>query len=167
MTSLSQPATLEQWHRRLAHCSPLTITEMSKENLVHQEKAFWPWEYLGIPDVLQVTKAFQSISGCPLKWLQSCESVPTAEVTAADAVDFLSEPEAERVRVAELSVRERFAGVGVVGGGVAREANGDSSSKQRLPEEPEALKKPNPQRAGVTSAPVVVGLSKSGKKTAR
>ena len=34
MTSVSQPATLEQWHRRLAHCSPLTITEMLKSHLV-------------------------------------------------------------------------------------------------------------------------------------
>ena len=34
MTSLSQPTSLEQWHRRLAHCSPLTIAEMSKGNLV-------------------------------------------------------------------------------------------------------------------------------------
>ncbi len=34
MISLSQPTTLEQWHRRLAHCSPLTIGEMLKGNLV-------------------------------------------------------------------------------------------------------------------------------------
>ena len=34
MTSLSQPVSLEQWHRRLAHCSPLTITEMSRGELV-------------------------------------------------------------------------------------------------------------------------------------
>ena len=34
MTSLSKPVSLEQWHRRLAHCSPLTIAEMSKEKLV-------------------------------------------------------------------------------------------------------------------------------------
>ena len=34
MTSLSQPVSLAQWHRRLTHCSPLTITEMSKGNLV-------------------------------------------------------------------------------------------------------------------------------------
>jgi len=34
MASLSQPTSLEQWHRRLAHCSPLTITEISKSNLV-------------------------------------------------------------------------------------------------------------------------------------
>jgi len=33
-TSLSQPTSLEQWHRRLTHCSPLTIAEMSKGNLV-------------------------------------------------------------------------------------------------------------------------------------
>ncbi len=32
--SLSQPVTLEQWHRHLTHCSPLTIAEMSKGNLV-------------------------------------------------------------------------------------------------------------------------------------
>jgi hypothetical protein len=25
MTSLSQPTSLEQWHQRLAHCSPLMI----------------------------------------------------------------------------------------------------------------------------------------------
>jgi len=34
VASLSQPATLEQWHRRLSHCSPLTIMEMSKSKLV-------------------------------------------------------------------------------------------------------------------------------------
>ena len=34
MTSLSKPTSLEQWHRRLAHCSPLTIQEMTKNNLV-------------------------------------------------------------------------------------------------------------------------------------
>ena len=34
MTSLSKPVSLEQWHRRLVHCSPLTIAEMSKEKLV-------------------------------------------------------------------------------------------------------------------------------------
>ena len=33
--SLSQPTSLEQWHRRLAHCSPLTIQEMASKNL-HQ-----------------------------------------------------------------------------------------------------------------------------------
>ena len=32
--SLSQPASLEQWHHRLTHCSPLTIVEMSKGKLV-------------------------------------------------------------------------------------------------------------------------------------
>ena len=34
MTSLSQPTSLEQWHRRLAHCSPLTIQDMANNNLV-------------------------------------------------------------------------------------------------------------------------------------
>src|SRR6266545_3097560 len=34
MLSLSQPTSLEQWHRRLTHCSPLTIKEMSGGNLV-------------------------------------------------------------------------------------------------------------------------------------
>ena len=34
MSSLSQPASLEQWHRRFAHCSPLTIQEMAKKGLV-------------------------------------------------------------------------------------------------------------------------------------
>ena len=34
MTSLSQPTSLGQWHRRLAHCSPSTIKEMEKANLV-------------------------------------------------------------------------------------------------------------------------------------
>jgi hypothetical protein len=34
MTSLSQPVSLEQWHRRLTHCSPATITEMANKNLV-------------------------------------------------------------------------------------------------------------------------------------
>ncbi len=33
-TSLSQPASLEQWHRRLTHCSPSTILEMLNRNLV-------------------------------------------------------------------------------------------------------------------------------------
>src|SRR6266540_4271920 len=31
---LSQPASLEQWHCRLTHCSPLTIKQMSTENLI-------------------------------------------------------------------------------------------------------------------------------------
>ena len=34
MTSLSQPVPLEQWHRRLTHCSPLTIHDMARGNLV-------------------------------------------------------------------------------------------------------------------------------------
>ena len=34
MISLLQPVSLEQWHRRFAHCSPYTIAEMTKENLV-------------------------------------------------------------------------------------------------------------------------------------
>ena len=34
MLSLSKPTSLEQWHRRLAHCSPLTIQEMAKNGLV-------------------------------------------------------------------------------------------------------------------------------------
>jgi transposase InsO family protein len=34
MTSLAQPTSLEQWHRRLTHCSPLTILEMAKNGLV-------------------------------------------------------------------------------------------------------------------------------------
>ena len=34
MTSLSQAVSLEQWHRRLAHCSPQTIQEMDTGNLV-------------------------------------------------------------------------------------------------------------------------------------
>jgi transposase InsO family protein len=34
MGSLSQPAPLEQWHRRFAHCSPLTIQEMASHDLV-------------------------------------------------------------------------------------------------------------------------------------
>ncbi len=33
-TSLSQSVSLVQWHRRFAHCSPLTIAEMSKGSLV-------------------------------------------------------------------------------------------------------------------------------------
>jgi len=33
-TSLSQQTSLEQWHRRLTHCSPSTILEMLKNNLV-------------------------------------------------------------------------------------------------------------------------------------
>ena len=34
MTSLSHPTSLEQWHRRLTHCSPLTIQEMASKGLV-------------------------------------------------------------------------------------------------------------------------------------
>ena len=34
MTSLSKPTSLEQWHRRLTHCSPLTIEEMARNNIV-------------------------------------------------------------------------------------------------------------------------------------
>ena len=34
MTTLSQSVSLEQWHRRLAHCSPKTIQEMAEGNLV-------------------------------------------------------------------------------------------------------------------------------------
>ena len=36
MTSLSQPTSLEQWHQRLVHCSPLTIQEMSNKGLVDE-----------------------------------------------------------------------------------------------------------------------------------
>jgi transposase InsO family protein len=34
MISLSKPTSLEQWHRRLTHCSPLTIQEMARNGLV-------------------------------------------------------------------------------------------------------------------------------------
>ena len=34
MTSTSHPTSLEQWHRRLAHCSTSTIQEMARKNLV-------------------------------------------------------------------------------------------------------------------------------------
>ena len=34
MSSLSRPTSLEQWHRRLAHCSPSTIKDMLARNLV-------------------------------------------------------------------------------------------------------------------------------------
>ena len=34
MASLSKPVTMEQWHRRLAHCSPLTIKDMVSKKLV-------------------------------------------------------------------------------------------------------------------------------------
>ena len=34
MSSLSQPTSLEQWHRQFAHCSPLTIQGMADKNLV-------------------------------------------------------------------------------------------------------------------------------------
>ena len=34
MSSLSQPTSLEQWHRRLTHCSPSTIRDMLTDNLV-------------------------------------------------------------------------------------------------------------------------------------
>jgi GAG-pre-integrase domain len=34
MNSMSQPTSLEQWHRRLTHCSPLTIQEMATTQLV-------------------------------------------------------------------------------------------------------------------------------------
>ena len=34
MGSLSQAVSLEQWHRRLSHCNPLTIQDMANNNLV-------------------------------------------------------------------------------------------------------------------------------------
>src|SRR6202522_606806 len=34
MTSLSQPVSLEQWHRRFTHCSPSTIKDMASKTLV-------------------------------------------------------------------------------------------------------------------------------------
>ena len=34
MISLSQPVSLEQWHRRLTHCSPSTIQDMANRHLV-------------------------------------------------------------------------------------------------------------------------------------
>ena len=34
MTSTSHPTSMEQWHRRLSHCSPSTIQEMATKNLV-------------------------------------------------------------------------------------------------------------------------------------
>jgi GAG-pre-integrase domain len=34
MVSLFQPTFLEQWHHRLAHCSPLTIQDMASKGLV-------------------------------------------------------------------------------------------------------------------------------------
>jgi transposase InsO family protein len=34
LSSLSHPTPLEQWHRRLTHCSPLTITDMAAGKLV-------------------------------------------------------------------------------------------------------------------------------------
>ena len=34
MGSLSKPTSLEQWHRRLTHCSPLTIQNMATNNLI-------------------------------------------------------------------------------------------------------------------------------------
>ena len=34
LSSLSQAISLEQWHRRLAHCSPLTIQDMANNKLV-------------------------------------------------------------------------------------------------------------------------------------
>ena len=34
MESLIQSTSLEQWHHRLAHCSPLTIQEMANSGLV-------------------------------------------------------------------------------------------------------------------------------------
>jgi hypothetical protein len=34
MSSISQPTSLEQWHCRLTHCSPLTIQEMAANKLV-------------------------------------------------------------------------------------------------------------------------------------
>jgi hypothetical protein len=33
MTTLSQPVSLEQWHRRLTHCSPSTILDMAKNGV--------------------------------------------------------------------------------------------------------------------------------------
>ena len=34
LSSLSQTTSLEQWHRRFAHCSPLTIKDMATRNMV-------------------------------------------------------------------------------------------------------------------------------------
>lgn len=34
LASLSQPTSLEQWHRRLTHCSPATIQDMANHKLV-------------------------------------------------------------------------------------------------------------------------------------
>ena len=34
MLSFSKPTSLEQWHQRLTHCSPLMIQEMAKHSLV-------------------------------------------------------------------------------------------------------------------------------------
>ena len=34
LSSLSQPVSLKQWHRRLTHCSPTTIKDMADKNLV-------------------------------------------------------------------------------------------------------------------------------------
>lgn len=34
MGTLSQPVSLEQWHRHLTHCSPLTIQDMASHALV-------------------------------------------------------------------------------------------------------------------------------------
>ena len=34
LASLSKPTSLEQWHRRLTHCSPATIQDMADRNLV-------------------------------------------------------------------------------------------------------------------------------------
>ena len=35
LNSLSKLTSLEQWHRRLTHCSPLMIKDMAKDNLVN------------------------------------------------------------------------------------------------------------------------------------
>jgi GAG-pre-integrase domain len=40
MNSMSQPTSLEQWHRRLTHCSLLTIQEMATKQLVNGLKLF-------------------------------------------------------------------------------------------------------------------------------
>ena len=54
MGSMIQPTTLEQWHRRLAHCNPLTIQEMANNGLV---------DGLKISDVILTGKCEDCIMG--------------------------------------------------------------------------------------------------------
>jgi hypothetical protein len=59
MTLLSQPISLKKWHLHLAHCSPLTIQEMAKKDLVNR---------LIITEMTVSGKCEDCIMGCQTCW---------------------------------------------------------------------------------------------------